>query len=167
MKRRNKGIALALLVALIPAVSCRHLGPRKKGEVDAEVETNKVPEAKVKATSETGSKEEAPQQTQVDVEAFLKEIQGKIAKHWPHMERVWPDHAYKEHNAMFFYQDENMNTKSAWLLIAKGIKQLTEKEVKSIELPIPGGYAQVDFQGKLSIAIVPNDGEMSPKQCGQ
>lgn len=101
------------------------------------------------AASETTAASKKP----VDVEKVVETIQAKIEKHWPHMNKVWPTYDYNNHNLILFYVTDDDAPPSVWRLSVDGRRELLASEYESMYVPQPGGYEQLDFEGKPSIAM--------------
>lgn len=87
-------------------------------------------------------------------ESYVSRVEDLVKTNWPHMDKVWPSYDYKNHNLIVFYLDtEEENIKEAWLFNVEGARKLEEKEYKGITPPGAGGFLQVNFEGKVSIAM--------------
>lgn len=76
-----------------------------------------------------------------------------VKKHWPHMDKVWPGYDYKNHNMLIVDFDEMMEVREAWVLNVDTMRKLTVQEYQNLQLPQVGGYAELKFEGKPSIAM--------------
>lgn len=76
-----------------------------------------------------------------------------VKKHWPHMDKVWPGYDYINHNMLIVDFDEMMEVREAWVLNVDTMRKLTVQEYQNLQLPQVGGYAELKFEGKSSIAM--------------
>lgn len=93
----------------------------------------------------------------LNIESAVLEIQVKIAAHWPHMDKVWPTYDYSNHNLILFYVNDADSSVRVWRLGVDGTRELEASEYELIAMPQPGGYEQLDFEDKPSIAMSVED----------
>lgn len=80
-------------------------------------------------------------------------IENKIKNTWKNTNEIWPKTNYNNHNLILFEVNEKGKVLKAWCLNTNGKKLLKKKEYESIEIPMPGGYSKIEFEGKPSISI--------------
>ncbi|OKL54403.1 hypothetical protein BSZ39_04420 [Bowdeniella nasicola] len=72
------------------------------------------------------------------------------------MAKVWPTYNYTEHRLLLFVRGAGDDT-SAFAIGVDGVKKI---EPKDIQVPDVGGYSQLDYEGKPSIAMTIDAGEL-------
>lgn len=97
-------------------------------------------------------------------EQFAKAISDRIAKHWPHMAKIWPTYDYTKHTLVLFSLSAPGKVDAAYAITTSGMRELTPTEYADIEVPQHDGYAQITFNGSPSIAMSVNSSEMSKPQ---
>lgn len=134
-------------------VACKKETPKTDTTAITQEISQENSKAETKTTDETESK---------SVEEFVENVGNLVKTNWPHMDKVWPGYNYNDHNFVLFYlDDEGENVKDAWLLSSTGTRKLEEKEFSGITPPSPGGYSQIKFEGKESIAMSIDDFEIN------
>lgn len=96
-----------------------------------------------------------------DFTSFVNEIDDLIKKHWPLMDELWPGADYTKHNLLLLHIDDELSIQEAWLLGTEEKRQLSESEYENIPAPQPGGFTDMSFEDKQSIAISVDDQDIA------
>lgn len=91
--------------------------------------------------------------TTKQADLFVEQLAKIVAEKWPHMQKIWPNLDYSQHNIVIFYLNSSEKPESTWLINTKGYKLLKPSEYKEIQIPIAGQIGNVKFLGKASIAL--------------
>ena len=84
---------------------------------------------------------------------YVEYIEAKIKKMWRNTEGIWPGTDFNNHNLVLFEIGKEDEVLNAWCLNTEGKKVLGKEEYKLIEVPLAGGFSEIEFEGKESIAI--------------
>lgn len=98
-------------------------------------------------------------------EAFAREVQDLVSRHWPHIKSVWPGSDYEQHRLVLMYVDDAGTPRDAWLLGTEGMQQMAASEYQALEAPQPGGFSAAMVAG--SPGIVMGFDDVSLKQPGE
>ncbi len=100
-----------------------------------------------------GSPDTTDQSTDDHFASFTNSLHQEIKAHWPHMNKVWPTYQYDNHNLILFRLTDDGNVAEAVLLNTKEQRKLKKSEYKNITPPQDGGYEEIKFDGKPSLAM--------------
>ncbi|NLY21501.1 MAG: hypothetical protein GXZ08_09505 [Tissierellia bacterium] len=155
MNKMKKVLTLILATFLIVGlVGCGLKTSKEESNTDPTEEiVEKTPEEVGEELAET------PQ------EEYAEENFRLVQENWPHMDSIWPELDYNNHNFLLFYNDGE-KTPEGWVINAEKIEKLSEDVIKSLEIPQVRAYNQLEFEGKPSIAISFNDELMNPVDEG-
>ncbi|MGI5830855.1 MAG: M15 family metallopeptidase [Bradymonadia bacterium] len=83
----------------------------------------------------------------------MNSIHEKIQKHWPSIQKIWPNHDYSQHTLILYKLSPEGESIEAWALSVDGKNKLSKEQQESISPPQAGGYASTKFAGKDAIVM--------------
>ncbi len=151
--KRNKIRLIAVSSALIVGASVFIAGCSSDKKINNQEIT--AEKSKEKSTENNAS--------DVNFEKFVSGVHENIKAHWPHMDKVWPTYDYKNHNFILLKLNDDQSISEAWVMNSNEKRKLKESEYGKITAPQPGGYSELKFEGKPSIAMSVDDSTMDEK----
>lgn len=84
---------------------------------------------------------------------FISQIEEKIVKNWPNLNKIWPDLDFSNNSTVIFLLGNDGKAIKAWAIDISGKKELSSSEYSKLNYPDANGFSKDTFNGKDSIFV--------------